>query len=205
MIRASAYHLHPRGVVVSLLQLVQLFPRHLRVIELVSEVQGTFLVTSNTHGVDRLEPPPEAKVERCRSDARCSTWSRATRRGSPSCCASIPSARRSASRRLEDVLASIGARARRDGAAPPEGRRVVARRARAPEGPPAQSRPKKRSCARCRARSRARLADRRRSAPRTRRCISMHAGAVAVVCRPAGDRALDAIGRASASRSGGTR
>src|SRR5215467_11537959 len=64
MIRASAYHLHPRGVVVSLLQLVQLFPRHLRVIELVSEVGGQFLVTSNTHGVDRLEPPPEAKVER---------------------------------------------------------------------------------------------------------------------------------------------
>jgi hypothetical protein len=64
MIRASAYHQHPRGVVVSLLQLVQLFPRHLRVIELVSEVQGVFLVTSNTHGLDRLEPPPEAKIER---------------------------------------------------------------------------------------------------------------------------------------------
>jgi hypothetical protein len=64
MIRAAAYHLHPRGVVVSLLQLVQLFPRHLRVLELVSEVQGSFLVTSNTNGIDRLEPPPEAKVER---------------------------------------------------------------------------------------------------------------------------------------------
>ncbi len=64
MIRASAYHLHPRGVVISMLQLVQLFPRHLRVIELVSEIQGKFLVTSNTHGLDRLEPPPEAKVER---------------------------------------------------------------------------------------------------------------------------------------------
>src|SRR4029079_432271 len=64
MIRASAYHLHPRGVVISLLQLVQLFPRHLHVIELVSEINGQFLVTSNTHGVDRLEPPPEAKVER---------------------------------------------------------------------------------------------------------------------------------------------
>lgn len=64
MVRASAYHLHPRGVVISLLQLVQLYPRHLRVIELVSEIQGTFLVTSNTHGVDRLEPPPEARVER---------------------------------------------------------------------------------------------------------------------------------------------
>jgi len=64
MIRASAYHLHPRGVVISMLQLVQLFPRHLRVVELTSEVNGQFLVTSNTHGVDRLEPPPEAKVER---------------------------------------------------------------------------------------------------------------------------------------------
>ncbi len=64
MIRASAYHLHPRGVVISLLQLVQLFPRHLRVVELVTEIQGTFLVTANTHGIDRLEPPPEAKVER---------------------------------------------------------------------------------------------------------------------------------------------
>jgi hypothetical protein len=64
MIRASVYHLHPRGIVLSVLQLVQLYPRHLRVIELVSEVQGTFLVTSNTHGVDRLEPPPEARIER---------------------------------------------------------------------------------------------------------------------------------------------
>jgi hypothetical protein len=64
MIRASIYHLHPRGVVVSMLQLVQLFPRHLRVIELVTEVNGRFLVTSNTANVDRLEPPPEAKVER---------------------------------------------------------------------------------------------------------------------------------------------
>ena len=64
MIRASAYHIHPRGVVLSMLQLVQLYPRHLRVIELVSEIQGSFLVTSNTHGIDRLEPPPEAKVER---------------------------------------------------------------------------------------------------------------------------------------------
>ena len=64
MIRASVYHQHPRGVVISLLQLVQLFPRHLRVIELVSEVQGKFLVTSNTQGVERLEPPPEATIER---------------------------------------------------------------------------------------------------------------------------------------------
>jgi hypothetical protein len=64
MIRANVYHLHPRGVVVSMLQLVQLYPRHLHVIELVTELGGQFIVTSNTHGVDRLEPPPEAKVER---------------------------------------------------------------------------------------------------------------------------------------------
>jgi hypothetical protein len=64
MIRASVYHLHPRGVVLSMLQLVQLYPRNLRVIELVSEIQGVFLVTSNTHGIDRLEPPPEARIER---------------------------------------------------------------------------------------------------------------------------------------------
>ena len=64
MIRAGVYHLHPRGIVLSMLQLVQLYPRHLRVIELVSEIQGVFLVTSNTHGVDRLEPPPEARIER---------------------------------------------------------------------------------------------------------------------------------------------
>ncbi len=64
MIRGSAYHLHPRGVVVSMLQLVQLVPRHLRILELVTELRGTFYVTANTHGIDRLEPPPEAKVER---------------------------------------------------------------------------------------------------------------------------------------------
>ena len=150
MIRASAYHLHPRGVVISMLQLVQLFPRHLRVIELVSEVGGTFLVTSNTHGVDRLEPPPEAKVERLPlHDAGRSRSSRATRSASPSTCARIPSARRCSFETLEDVLASIGARARRDGAPSPEGRRAIARRARAPQGPAAQRRPKKRSCAKC--------------------------------------------------------
>ncbi|HEY3808217.1 MAG TPA: hypothetical protein VGL61_36810 [Kofleriaceae bacterium] len=64
MIRANVYHLHPRGVVISMLQLVQLYPRHLHVVELVSELGGQFIVTSNTHGIDRLEPPPEAKVER---------------------------------------------------------------------------------------------------------------------------------------------
>jgi len=64
MIRANLYHLHPRGVVISLLQLVQLWPRHLRVVELTSELAGQFIVTSNTSGVDRLEPPAEAKVER---------------------------------------------------------------------------------------------------------------------------------------------
>src|SRR5688500_1950206 len=50
MVRASIYHLHPRGVVISLLQLVQLFPRDLSVVELATEINGRFLVTSNTHG-----------------------------------------------------------------------------------------------------------------------------------------------------------
>ena len=108
MIRASAYHLHPRGVVISLLQLVQLYPRHLRVIELVSEVNGHFLVTSNTHGVDRLEPPPEAKVERmplstraldvvARHEARITEFLRAHPERTPQ-----------PFETLEDILASIG-------------------------------------------------------------------------------------------------
>ena len=108
MIRASAYHLHPRGVVISLLQLVQLYPRHLRVIELVSEVNGHFLVTSNTHGVDRLEPPPEAKVERlplntrvldvvARHEARITEFLRAHPERTPQPFES-----------LDDILASIG-------------------------------------------------------------------------------------------------
>jgi hypothetical protein len=108
MIRCTAYHLHPRGVVVSLLQLVQLFPRHLRVVELVTEVRGTFLVTSNTHGVDRLEPPPEAKVERLplhstvpevlsRHEARITEMLR-----------QHPERQPVAFERVDDVLASIG-------------------------------------------------------------------------------------------------
>ncbi len=108
MIRASVYHLHPRGVVVSLLQLVQLFPRHLRVLELVTEVQGQFLVTSNTHGVDRLEPPPEAKIERlalnapiaevmARHEKRITEYLRAHPERTPVCFTSF-----------DEVLASIG-------------------------------------------------------------------------------------------------
>lgn len=108
MVRASAYHLHPRGVVISMLQLVQLFPRHLRVLELVSEIQGQFLVTSNTHGVDRLEPPPEARVERLplsttiaeivkRHEARITEALRAHPERSPVAFES-----------LDDILASMG-------------------------------------------------------------------------------------------------
>ncbi|HUS32166.1 MAG TPA: hypothetical protein VMZ53_26885 [Kofleriaceae bacterium] len=107
MIRASAYHLHPRGVVISLLQLVQLWPRHLRVVELVSEVGGKFLVTSNTHGVDRLEPPPEAKIERlpletsflevvARHEARITAYLKEHPERAPT-----------SFERLDDVLASI--------------------------------------------------------------------------------------------------
>lgn len=64
MVRATAYHLHPHGMVISPLQIVQLYPRHLRIVELVSEVGGQFLVTGNSHGVERLDAPPELKVER---------------------------------------------------------------------------------------------------------------------------------------------
>jgi hypothetical protein len=108
MIRANTYHLHPRGVVVSLLQLVQLYPRHLRVIELVTEIGATFIVTSNTHGIDRLEPPPEAKIERlpvnaplvevvARHEARITEALRAHPERAPTAFESF-----------EDVLASIG-------------------------------------------------------------------------------------------------
>ena len=57
---AQRHGIERRGSLISRSSNRQLFPRHLRVVELVSEIQGTFLVTSNTHGVDRLEPPPEA-------------------------------------------------------------------------------------------------------------------------------------------------
>ena len=107
MVRGSVYHLHPRGVVVSLLQLVQLFPRNLRVVELVTEVKGTFVVTSNTHGIDRLEPPPEARIERlkpnaplaevvARHEARITEMLKAHPERTPVCFESF-----------EDVLASI--------------------------------------------------------------------------------------------------
>lgn len=107
MIRVAAYHLHPRGVVVTMLQLVQLFPRHLRVVEVVSELPGRFLVTGNTHGIDRLEPPPEADVERlpprasveevvARHEARLNAWARAHPAQAPVAFAGY-----------EDVLASM--------------------------------------------------------------------------------------------------
>jgi hypothetical protein len=63
MIRGAVYHVRPRGVVV-LLQAALRIPRELRVIELVSEIEGGFLSTSNTHNVERLEIPPEVSAER---------------------------------------------------------------------------------------------------------------------------------------------
>jgi len=107
MIRASAYHLHPRGVVVSLLQLVQLFPRHLRVVELVTEIQGTFLVTSNTHGVDRLEPPPEAKIERLPLQATLSEVLERHTTRITELLRTYPNRQPVTYERIEDVIASV--------------------------------------------------------------------------------------------------
>ncbi len=64
LVRAALYHVQPRGMVISILQLVQIVPRHLRIVELVTEINGTFLATANTQNLDRLEPPKEVLTER---------------------------------------------------------------------------------------------------------------------------------------------
>jgi hypothetical protein len=64
LVRAALYHVQPRGMVISILQLVQVVPRHLRVVELVTEIDGVFLATANTQNLDRLEPPIEVRTER---------------------------------------------------------------------------------------------------------------------------------------------
>jgi hypothetical protein len=65
LIRAVVYHMRPRGGMVALLQLVHVLPRHIRVIELVSEIpEGKFLSTSNTAGIDRLQHAPAVEIER---------------------------------------------------------------------------------------------------------------------------------------------
>jgi len=103
------------------------------VIELVSEIQGVFLVTSNTHGVDRLEPPPRPRSSACRCrHARRHRQAHEQRitdllRSHPSAPVHFET--------YEDVIASIG-RATSRWPPPPEGRRAVARRARAPQGRP---------------------------------------------------------------------
>jgi hypothetical protein len=65
LIRAGAFHLRPRGGVVGVLSALGIVPRHIHVVELVTEMpRGRFLVTAPTRGLDRLDPPPEAHVER---------------------------------------------------------------------------------------------------------------------------------------------
>ncbi len=64
LVRAALYHVQPRGMVISILQLVQVVPRHLRIVELVTEIDGIFLATANTQNLDRLEPPKEVITER---------------------------------------------------------------------------------------------------------------------------------------------
>jgi hypothetical protein len=65
LIRAGAFHLRPRGGLAGLFSALGLVPRHVHVVELVTELpRGKFLVTAPTRGLDRLDPPPEAKVDR---------------------------------------------------------------------------------------------------------------------------------------------
>jgi hypothetical protein len=65
MIRAGAFHLRSRGGLVGLFSALGVIPRHVHVLELVTEVpRGRFLITAPTRGLDRLDPPPEALVDR---------------------------------------------------------------------------------------------------------------------------------------------
>jgi hypothetical protein len=65
LIRAGVFHLRSRGGLVGLFSTLGVIPRHVHVIELVTEVpRGKFLCTTPTRGLDRLDPPPEADVER---------------------------------------------------------------------------------------------------------------------------------------------
>lgn len=73
LVRAALYHVQPRGMVISILQLVQVVPRHLRIIELVTEIDGKFLATANTQNLDRLEPPQEVRTERLPMSAAIGT------------------------------------------------------------------------------------------------------------------------------------
>lgn len=64
-IRAGAFHLRPRGGLAGLFSAIGVIPRHVHVVELVTELpRGRFLVTAPTRGLDRLDPPPEASVDR---------------------------------------------------------------------------------------------------------------------------------------------
>lgn len=65
LIRAGAFHLRARGGLTGVFSALGVIPRHIHVVELVTELpRGRFLVTAPTRGLDRLDPPPEAQVER---------------------------------------------------------------------------------------------------------------------------------------------
>jgi hypothetical protein len=65
LVRAGIYHLRPNGGLARVLAAVGAIPRHVRVVELVTEVpRGRFLVTAPTRGLDPLEPAPEVALER---------------------------------------------------------------------------------------------------------------------------------------------
>lgn len=70
LIRAAAYHVRPRGALIAMLQLVRVVPRHLHIIELVSELpRSRFMSTSNTAGLVALEQPAEVRPERMPAEA----------------------------------------------------------------------------------------------------------------------------------------
>ena len=65
LIRAGAFHLRPRGGLTGLFSVLGVIPRHVHVLELVSELpRGRFLITAPTRGLDRLDPPPEVRIDR---------------------------------------------------------------------------------------------------------------------------------------------
>ncbi len=65
LIRVAIVHMRPRGLLVWLLQAARLVPRHIKLVELVTEAPaGRFLSTAPTKGVDHMTPPAEFLIEK---------------------------------------------------------------------------------------------------------------------------------------------
>lgn len=71
LIRGGVFHMRTRGVLVGMLQVIRATPRHLRLVEMITESStGHVLITTNTGGLDRLDPPPGFAVERMEPSRR---------------------------------------------------------------------------------------------------------------------------------------